>query len=257
MYDRWLFSPWFLNHYEPGLVAAAPGMADVNRPEGTLSESPKGLFPIHARIHSFVEETLSIGERPVTFTGDCLAAIPALAGVQSAGRDDPWIVWVDAHGDFNTPETSPSGALVGMPLAMMTGRGPQDYCLQLALNPIPDERIILVDVRDLDPLEEKLVAEAELKVISMEALGSLQLNGPVHLHFDPDVISAQEAPGFRFPAQGGPSAGEVCRALKLFMMLNNVTSISLGGWTPRLDTSGQTATAVRACFDAITGQSIG
>jgi arginase family enzyme len=91
----------------------------------------------------------------------------------------------------------------------------------------------------------------------MEALAALRLVGPVHVHFDPDVISATDAPGFRFPAAGGPSTAEVCAALKIFAVANDVRSISLGGWTQSMDLSGKTEAAVRATFDALTGQSLG
>ena len=251
MSNAWLVSPWFLDVSEPGLRAAAPREAAIN-PAKPHAESPEGLAPLHRAIADFVHLALAGGQRPIAFTGDCMAAIPALSGVYRAGLD-PTLVWIDAHGDFNTPETSPSGALVGMPLAMMTGRGPQGYCEGDTPIRLEDRKIVRVDVRDLDPGEADLVEAARLPVFSMAAFGTLTIEGPVHVHFDPDVICAEEAPGFRFPAPGGPTVEETCTALARFAAANDIRSISLGGWTPALDPDGRTEAAVRAAFQALTG----
>ncbi|HSR15845.1 MAG TPA: arginase family protein, partial [Gemmatimonadales bacterium] len=96
-------------------------------------------------------------DRPLVYAGDCMAAIGMLAGLQRRGID-PALLWFDAHGDFHTWETTRSGFLGGMPLAMLTGRGEQTVVAGAGLRPLPDERVVLVDARDLDPGEEEAVA---------------------------------------------------------------------------------------------------
>ena len=94
---------------------------------------------LYRPIADFVEETLRAGARPVSLAGDCCAAIPVLAGLRAAGVE-PVLVWIDAHGDFNTPETSPSPFLGGMPPARMGGAGPHWVCAAVGRRPPAEQR---------------------------------------------------------------------------------------------------------------------
>ena len=77
-----------------------------------------------------------------------------MAGLQAAGLS-PVLVWLDGHGDFNIPETSPSGFLGGMPLAMMVGRGDPAFGRSVGLTPISEQDVWLVGARDIDPPEQE------------------------------------------------------------------------------------------------------
>ena len=113
MRDRWIVTPRFFEQPEPALFQVAPADALVNDVE-ILHRSPPELAILHGGIRRFVEEALGEGHRPVSLAGDCCACLPVLAGMQRVGIE-PDVVWIDAHGDFNTPETSPSQCLGGMP----------------------------------------------------------------------------------------------------------------------------------------------
>ena len=110
------------------------------------------MSAVHETIAGFVVDTLATGQRPVSIAGDCCSAIGMLTGLQRAGID-PTLVWFDAHGDFNTMETTLSGFLGGMPLAMLVGRGDLALPEAVGLAPLPESRVILTDGRDLDPPE--------------------------------------------------------------------------------------------------------
>jgi len=252
MMDHWLVTPQYFEVAQPGLGAAAPEAARINGPHDIAGRSAADMAQVHLPIADFVSEMLRDGGRPVSLAGDCCAAVPVLAGLQRAGID-PWLVWVDAHGDFNTPETSPSQFLGGMPLAMAVGRGPQWMCKSLGLRPIAEDRVVLVDARDLDPLEaEALAASGVRHVATIEGLGTLTLDGPVLAHVDLDVIDAAEAPSFNYPVPGGPGAAATARALDAFASGNEVIAVSFSGWDADNDTDGRTAAACQQVMAALT-----
>ncbi len=149
-----------------------------------------------------VQDALRAGRLPVLVHGDCsigLATLPAVA----RERPDAKVLWLDAHGDFNTPQTSPSGWLGGMGLAGACGR----WDAGLGLAPFPPQRAVLCGVRDLDAGERELLERSSATVVgaSLETLVYLQnaLDGaPVYVHLDPDVLDPAAFPAQR-PADGG------------------------------------------------------
>ncbi len=96
-----------------------------------------------------IADAVGGSDRPLLLSGDCLAALGMVTGLQRR-HSDLTVVWLDAHGDFNNPAISTSGYLAGMSLAMVTGRAPEVISGPLGLRPVPDERALLIDARDLD-----------------------------------------------------------------------------------------------------------
>jgi arginase len=145
------------------------------------------------------------------FAGDCPSGVGVVAGLQRAGAD-PAVVWFDAHGDFNTEETTETGYLGGFPLAEISGRGERRIASALGLAPLADERILLVGARDLDPGEEELLAASGVRRASVEDLAAGAVApppGPLYLHLDIDVADPADAPGLNYPVPGGPAAAEL------------------------------------------------
>src|SRR5512136_997268 len=95
---------------------------------------------LHQPLAEFTAQTVLHGDRPVSLAGDCCTPLGVLAGLQQAGLV-PVLLWLDAHGDFNTWETTPSGFLGGMPLAMLVGRGDQTMAQAVGLRPLPESRV--------------------------------------------------------------------------------------------------------------------
>src|SRR5690606_25501277 len=150
---------------------------------------------------------------PLIFAADCVSALGALKGLES---QQPAVVWFDSHGDFNTPETSPSGFLGGMPLAMLVGRGDLTYMESIGLAALPESANIITDARDLDPEEGQALAASDLTHLSdVSQLLTADLPAkPLYIHLDTDVVDIAELPGMSYPAPGGPSVAEVATSFR-------------------------------------------
>jgi len=246
MKDVRITSPMFLDRQSdavaimgrPGdkVIAAGPGSGDQT----------ESLAPIHRELADTVSSVIAGGDRPFSILGDCCQAIPVMAGLERNGLQ-PTLIWLDSHGDFNTWETSPSGFLGGMPLAMLTGRGDQRMMQAVELSPIDDGRVVLCDGRDLDPGERMLVESSGIQFIErLDELDTTTLPpGPLYVHFDSDIINSDEAPAFLYPAQGGPSAEEMRHALEQLMATGRVVAVSTTvGWDVARDGDGLTRQAV-------------
>jgi arginase len=177
---------------------------------------------------------------PVSVAGDCCTTIGVLAGLQQAGVE-PSLIWFDAHGDFNTWETSPSGFLGGMPLAMLVGRGEQSIVERVGMKKLPEERVILTDARDLDPGEKEAVAGSSMRHFTAVA-GLLEKplpEGPIWVHFDVDVLNTRELPSVSYPAPGGPPSDLMRRVFQRLASSRQIVAVSLSSWNDELDQNGR------------------
>jgi arginase len=180
-----------------------------------------------------VAEAVRGGERPTVVSGDCTTALGTVAGLQRAGLD-PAIIWFDAHGDLQSPETTASGYLGGMPLRLLVGHRRDIIADRLGLRDIPEERVLLVDARDLDPPEADYLSSSAIRRSTVEGLtGDLLPEGPLYLHVDFDVVDPDELPGLLFPAPGGPAFETVAGAIRRVLATGRVAAF--GGactWHP-------------------------
>ena len=173
-------------------------------------------------------------ESPVVFAGDCVSVIGVLAGLERRGLE-PTLVFFDAHGDFNTWETTPSGFIGGMPLAMVTGRGEQTIVAATGLTPLADQRVVLVDGRDLDPGEDAAITESGIAVAPVdEVVRHVPDDGPLYVHVDVDVVDPRDMPATNYPALGGPSLAEVADTLLQLEATGRVVAVSFSCWNPDL-----------------------
>ncbi len=163
-----------------------------------------------------------------------------LAGLQRVGLN-PVLIWLDAHGDFNTWETTPSGFLGGMPLAMLVGRGEQTMTKAVGLRPIPEARVILTDGRDLDPGEKQALAQSGVHHItdSRLLLNHPLVANPVYLHFDTDIVNPEDAPAMGYRAEGGPSFAELQTIFRSLAQTGRVVAVSMTTWNFKLDADGR------------------
>ncbi|WP_344829564.1 arginase family protein [Actinocorallia longicatena] len=185
---------------------------------------------LYDTVADVVAAAVKDGEVPYVYSGDCTTSFGTVAGLQRAGID-PSIVWFDAHGDVHTPQTTLSGYLGGMPLRLLTGACPEVIAVLLGLRPVPEEKITLVDARDLDDPE---AAYLEGSAITHCEIGDLVVpEGPIYLHVDFDVVDPEQVPGLLFPAKGGPSLKKVARAVR--KVLDSGRVVAFGGactWAP-------------------------
>ncbi len=188
----------------------------------------------------------------VVIAGDCLAPIGVLAGLQRH-RIDPTLIWFDAHGDFHTWETTCSGFLGGMPLAMIVGKGDQSVVDGAGLTPLREERVILVDARDLDPGEDEAVASSGLTHTSVIDLAhTIPPEGTLHVHVDVDVVDPTDMPAVNYPAPDGPSLAQVRASLLHLASTGRVAACSVSSWNPELPGADRAARATARLIDLFT-----
>lgn len=234
-----IFVPYFIGSRTRDAARLAP--ADVVEPALPEGSAQDRLGVLYAALAERVREAAD----PRVQVGDCVASIGVLGGLQAKGLD-PAIVWLDAHGDFNTWETTPSGFLGGMPLAMLAGLGEQTIVEAVGVRPLAGERILLVGARDLDSGEDTNLEQAGVRQADVEDLRAEDLpEGPLYLHLDCDVVAIEEMPAVNYPAAGGPGAAAVREAVERVFATGRVAAFSFTGWDPNLPGSELAATTAR------------
>jgi arginase len=198
-------------------------------------------FPVPANVTETVWPALPPGPVP----GRMTLLHQAVAGLQRRHRDVA-VVWLDAHGDFNTPAITTSGYLGGMALAMLTGRVPGLPGDELGLRPVADTSVALADARDLDPAERDVLTASQVRRVPADpAAITSALDGlgrtPVYLHLDVDVIDSAQLPGLRFPSGPGPAITQIEQCLAAVCATADVRAAGLAcAWLP--DRVGDQAT---------------
>jgi arginase len=245
MNNKFILTPYYLDQSLPGLESLVDSDLVVNQLHLSEGNAQDRMGVLYQPLADFVFKAISRGERPVSIAGDCCTSIGVMAGLQRAGTH-PTLIWFDAHGDFNTWETTPSFFLGGMPLAMLIGLGEQTILEAVDLKPIPESQTILTDARDLDQGEKEALASSKVVHISnVEDLSDYPLSeGEFYIHFDTDIINPIEAPAMNYPAPGGPNVKTLGRIFQRLAQTGRVIAVSLSSWNPGLDSDGRTKTAV-------------
>jgi len=206
-----------------------------------------------------IRETLEAGYFPVSLGGDHSVAVGTQAGVSKFYRDRKQAVgclWIDAHADMNTPESSPSGNVHGMPLAATLGHGPLLLARIFSYAPkIPPRNCALIGVRDLDAREASFVKESGISVFTMRTIDELGMpavmeksialacNGAAGfvVSFDADVVDPDEAPGVGTPVPGGITYREAHLAMEMVADSGRMVAFELVEINPILDVMNKTA----------------
>lgn len=172
---------------------------------------------------------------PVVFGSDCMFSLGMVKGLQSR-HDRVGIVWYDAHGDFNTPETTPSGYVGGMPLAMLVGRGDLQYVAGVEVAPIDERDVVITDARDLDPGEREALADSQIKHLGRwsDLLNADLPDVPVYIHMDVDVIDSAEMLGLNYPVGGGPTIEQTAQTVERVARDGQVAGILFSLWDSSL-----------------------
>jgi arginase len=203
------------------------------------------------RVASLVHDAVDNGFLPLVLGGDHSIAMGTLGGL-AAARGPGAVLWIDAHGDLNRPDTSPTGNVHGMPLAAALGVAGTAFATDAW--PVPSvERAALVGVRALDAGERELIRELDLLAFTMsdidrggleramtEALAFLDGASFVHVSFDLDVVDPMIAPGVGTPVRGGFSYREAHLAVELVAESNLLDSLELVEVNPVLDRENAT-----------------
>jgi arginase len=218
------------------------------------------------RIAALVAAAAEAGDVPLVLGGDHSVALGTLAGLAVAAGRPGGVIWIDAHGDLNTPASSPSGNVHGMPLAAALGLAGDAFARPgLLLPAVEADRTVLVGVRQLDPAEQRLLRTTDVRVFSMseidrvgiehvmrEALDRVSGPGFVHVSLDLDVLDPEVAPGVGTPVRGGLTYREAHLALELVAESGQAGSFEVVEVNPILDRENTTAlTAVELVASAL------
>jgi arginase family enzyme len=194
-----------------------------------------------------IDDALTAGKLPVLLAGECSIGLTTLPTVMRH-RPDTVVLWLDAHGDFNTPETTTSKSLSGMALAGACGRW--DAGLVPSGQKAPDDRVVLAGVRDLDPGERESLERSDVTVVGSSPVETLvavknALDGaPVYIHLDLDVLDPAVFPA-REPAPGGLAPEKLFDLLEAVMGDSELVGIEVTTFeAPEDEEDRQEATAV-------------
>jgi len=197
---------------------------------------------------------------PVVLAGNCGVTVGAVAGLNDVR---PAVVWFDAHADFNTPETSPSGFLDGMAVAILTGRCWRPLTANISgFEPVPDARVALVGARDLDPPERDALDASGIVQIGADLDGLDELfsdAASVWLHVDLDALDAAEGRANQFATSGGLTAAQLVDAVRRLSRRLSIIGAAFTSYDPAADADGRIGSAALkvagALADATTSSS--
>ncbi|MEZ4563121.1 MAG: arginase family protein [Thermomicrobiales bacterium] len=225
-------------------------LPDADRVDGRTAVN---IGKLGANTAQLVAAARHAGNGALVLAGDDTAAIGVVAGLQAAvGAATPiGSIWLDAHGDFNTPETSYSGILAGMPLAILAGlAGPLWREAAGLASPVATDRLVLAGIRDLDEKEAELLRSTDVRVVPA---GDVRKGAPfaetvawlasrsalLYLHVDLDVLDPRFVPSASTPAADGLTVDELVRAMVEVLGTRKVAAIAVTSLNPGAGTRGQ------------------
>ena len=214
--------------------------ASVRLPDAFHTEW-QALSVIQEQVAALVQQTHASWERALILSGNCA---PAALGVLSAAdsRVDTAVLWLDAHADFNTPETSPSGFLDGMALAIALGHCWRACAPRFQANPLPEEQVIQIGVRSVDDEEQQRLDRSRVHQTAAEPTAVTRtldvLSGKVrhaYIHLDLDVVDASELRANHYAQNGGPSVISIAAIIAAAGTRVPVDAAALTALDPSID----------------------
>lgn len=206
-----------------------------------------------------VYEALKEGRVPLVLGGDHSLAIGSIAGIAKFFAEQKkriGVIWLDAHGDINTPDTSESGNIHGMPLAHALGIGSKELLGVADQHPMVDpSRTVLIGIRDLDPGERNAIRELGVRAFTMRDVDEMGMRSVIqeairiasngtagfHLSFDVDFMDPSVAPGVGTQVRGGTTYREGHLAMEIMHDSGKMLSMDIAEVNPVLDVANQTA----------------
>ncbi|MFY9521135.1 MAG: arginase [Caldicoprobacterales bacterium] len=247
---------------------------DVIEFEEPLSTRARHLDQINVVNEALAKQvnlSLLDGAFPVVLGGDHSIAVGTVFGVQSVLKN-VGILWIDAHTDFNTLETTITGNVHGMPLAALTGVGAQEMA-PFRTEDMPfvnPEKVVIIGARDIDPKEADLIKKSGITIFTITDIDMYGMRSVMemaldivtkdtvgyHVSFDMDVLNPTEAPGVGTPIYGGLTYREEKLAAEIISSNNGIRSLELVEVNPTLDTRNQTAEMAVSLICSMVGKKI-
>lgn len=231
----------------------------VRLPETFHSEG-QALVALQNLAVPIVREAIAGERRVLILSGNCGPAV--LSAVGALNPRTTGVVWFDAHGDFNTPDTSASGFLDGMSLAILTGRCWPALAARFAgFEPVPEANVILVGTRDLDSLEANALSQSAITIVAptkmdvlaraVEALSERVKN--IYVHLDVDVLDNSEGYANSYASAGGLSAQALYSALETLKRSGQIRVASITSYEPACDRRGSIRAIIQNAATILAG----
>jgi arginase len=247
-----------------GYVVEDRGNVPVEQAEASPEGHPRAKYlpQIAAtcrRLAQMVSDTLAGSGVPLVLGGDHSVAVGTVTGVSHFFRqrgESIGLIWLDAHADMNTPETSPSGNVHGMPLACIVGRGPDDLTRLFDYSPKVDPKhVVIVGLRDVDLPERPNVRDYGVNAFTMRAIDERGMRAVMeeairlasdgtagfHLSLDMDFVDPKDAPGVGTPVRGGVTYREAHLAMEMICDSRRMVSMEVVEVNPVIDEVNRTA----------------
>jgi arginase len=248
------------------------GNLPVPNPEEQIVEGSgrrlQAVTTVCQSVYEIASQCVSCGDFAIFLGGDHSISIGSIAA--AAQGNSLGVIWIDAHGDFNTPETSPSGNIHGMPMAALLGEG-ADSLVNLG-HPGPKldpNQIVQIGIRDLDSAERTRLAQSGIHVFTMrhvdelgmagvarQALDTLRHVSHIHVSLDMDSLDPDEAPGVGTPVPGGLTYREAHLLMEILGDSDRVRSLDIVEINPILDQMNKTAELAVELAASLLGQRI-
>lgn len=247
--------PFHLDEHLRDLNLPVPDGAEVTeiRPELPESDVWARMVALYDQVAQAIASAARAGSIPTVVSGDCTVTIGMAAGLQRAGVD-PAVVWIDAHGDLQTLETTSSGYLGGMALRFLLGYRFEAIAGPLGLRPPAEDRVVLLDARDLDSAEQKHLDSTSLRRFVLADFTSGDLPpGPLLVNLDLDTLDPAERLDARYQAEGGPDLTAILRAVGTIRATGRLASLNIAcTWNPGVpDTEAARRHALTAIYEAL------
>jgi arginase len=219
----------------------------VRRQNGETNEIG-AAFEVLRRTADAVADADRAGAFPLVLSGNCMVSIAVAAGLQA----DVGVVWLDAHADFNTTDSSRTGFADGMGLSILTGSGWRALRETVpGYRAVAEANVALIGIRDLDPPEQKRLDDSVIEVVRPTQVDEVDRGlapladrvSDVYLHLDLDVLDPSEGRANEYAAEGGLRAQDVERVVALTGELFQVRAASITAYDPALDHDGRVAAA--------------
>ncbi len=262
-----------------GLTVSEMGAIHAREPEDIAVENQRCRYitevaEVNRAIQTQVERALKIADFPLILGGDhslAIGSVSSIANYYRQRQERIGVIWVDAHTDMNTPETTPSGNIHGMPVSVLLGYGDARLTQLNGNSPsLHPENVTIIGARDVDPGEKDLIRELNVRVITMSEIDERGISACIdeaiarasegtagfHLSFDLDSIDPWEAPGVGTPVEGGLTYREAHLICEKIARSNKMLSMEMVELNPVLDAKNRTAELAVSLIESALGKTI-
>jgi len=234
-------------------------------------EKDDGVWHRLGLANGHLSKIVASNQREGCFTigllANCNSLMGMLAGLQHSGQTrrplKVGLIWIDAHADFNTPETTLSGMLGGMPVAVSAGLCLIQLRLKSGLEPaLPTKYIVMAGVRDIDPLEQELIDRSDIEMISVDDIRNLSdnihqqmkrlsnLTDIIYIHVDMDILDPREVQGHSLNVPDGPTSKELADALEFMFQYEKTSAFGIASYPAGKDEGGL---SLKAAYNLVEG----